>query len=78
MNNKALVFIVHLPSRKVTLVIDYCQELEAAETEVVLDEEDEPEDGCGEEESIDAVEDASVAGEHGAGVLDQKRFNAVE
>ncbi len=44
--------------------------LEAAEAEVVLEEEDEPEDGGGEEEGVDAVEDAAVAGEHGAGVFD--------
>src|ERR1700730_12703965 len=43
--------------------------LEAAEAEVVLDEEDEPEDGGGEEEGVDAVEDAAVAGKHGAGVF---------
>ena len=32
--------------------------------------EDVPEDGCGEEEGVDAVEDSAVAGEHGAGVFD--------
>ena len=40
--------------------------LEAAEAEGVFEEEDEPEDRGGEEEGVDAVEDASVAGEHGA------------
>ena len=44
--------------------------LEAAEAKVVLDEEGEPEDRRGEEEGVDAVEDASVAGEDGAGVFD--------
>jgi len=44
--------------------------LEAAEVEVVLDDEGEPEDGGGEEEGVDAVEDSAVAGEHGSGVLD--------
>ena len=37
---------------------------------MVLEEEGEPEDGGGEEEGVDAVEDAAVAGEHGAGVFD--------
>src|SRR6266853_978980 len=36
--------------------------LKAAEAEIVLEEEGEPEDGCGEEEGVDAVEDAAVAG----------------
>jgi len=44
--------------------------LEAAEVEVVLEDEGEPEDGCGQEEGVDAVEDAAVSGEHGSGVLD--------
>jgi hypothetical protein len=43
---------------------------EAPEAEGVLEEEGEPEDGGGEKESVDAVEDASVAGEHGSGVFD--------
>jgi hypothetical protein len=37
---------------------------------VILEEEDEPEDGGGEEEGVDAVEDATVAGEHAAEVFD--------
>ena len=44
--------------------------LEAAEGEVVADSDDEPEDGRGDEEGVDAVEDAAVAGEDGAGVFD--------
>ena len=36
----------------------------------VFDDEREPEDGSGEEQGVDAVEDAAVAGEHGAGVFD--------
>src|SRR5271170_820967 len=44
--------------------------LEAAEAEVVLEEEDEPKDWSGEEKGVDAVEDAAVTGKHGAGVLD--------
>jgi len=44
--------------------------LEAAQAEGFLEEEGEPEDGGGEEEGVDAVEDAAVAGEHGAGVFD--------
>ncbi len=44
--------------------------LEAAEGEVVADGDDEPEDGGGQEEGVDAVEDAAVAGEEGAGVFD--------
>ena len=44
--------------------------LEAAEAEGVFEEESKPEDGSGEEEGVDAVEDASVAGKHGAGVFD--------
>ncbi len=44
--------------------------LEAAEGEVVADGDDEPEDGGGDEEGVDAVEDAAMAGEEGAGVLD--------
>src|SRR6266851_9572462 len=46
------------------------RQLEAAEAEIVLEEEDEPEDGGGEKQGVDAVEDAAVAGEHGAGVFD--------
>src|SRR5579871_730711 len=44
--------------------------LETAQAEGVLEQEDEPKDGGGKQKSIDAVENASVAGEHGAGVLD--------
>jgi hypothetical protein len=44
--------------------------LEAAEVEVVFEEQGEPEDRSGEEERVDAVEDATVAWEHGAGVFD--------
>jgi hypothetical protein len=51
-------------------LIDKGDRLEAAEVEVVFEEEEEPEDGGGEEEGVDAVEDAAVAGEHGAGVFD--------
>ena len=46
------------------------EELEATEAEGVFEEEDVPEDGCGEEEGVDAVEDATVSGEHGSGVFD--------
>src|ERR1700677_4303531 len=44
--------------------------LEAAEVEVVFEDEDEPEDGSGQEQGIDAVEDAAVAWKDGAGVFD--------
>ena len=37
---------------------------------MVLEDEDEPEDGGGEEKGVDAVEDAAVSGKHGAGVFD--------
>ena len=36
----------------------------------MADGDDEPEDGGGDEEGVDAVEDAAVAGKDGAGVLD--------
>src|SRR6266700_1121753 len=42
-----------------TATADSLQGLEAAEAEVVLDDEGEPEDGGGEEEGVDAVEDSS-------------------
>src|ERR1700761_2455276 len=42
---------------------------ETSECEELADDEDEPEDGRGQEEGVDAVEDAAVAGEEGAGVL---------
>ena len=41
-------------------------ELKAAHAEGVLEDEDKPEDGGGEEERVNAVEHASVAGEHGS------------
>src|SRR5580658_148831 len=44
--------------------------LEASECEELADDEDEPQDGGGQEQGVDAVEDAAVAGEQGAGVLD--------
>ena len=44
--------------------------LEPAEAEGVFEEEHTPQDGCGEQQRVDAVEDAAVAGQHGAGVLD--------
>ena len=44
--------------------------LEAAEAEVVLEEQDVPENRRSEEKGVDAVEDATVAGQHGSGVLD--------
>ncbi|MCU1319496.1 MAG: hypothetical protein JWP98_1014 [Edaphobacter sp.] len=37
---------------------------------MVLEDQGEPEDGCGEEEGVDAIEDAAVSGEHGSGVFD--------
>ena len=40
--------------------------LKAAHAEGVFEDEDEPEDRGGEEQGVDAVEHASVAGEHGA------------
>ena len=44
---------------------------------MILEEEDEPEDGGGEEEGMDAVEDAAVAREHGAGVFDACKVQTV-
>ena len=45
-------------------------DLESTETEVVLYQQDVPEDWCCEKEGVDAVEDSTVSGEHGAGVFD--------
>src|SRR5581483_1400956 len=44
--------------------------LEAAQRIELADDEDEPEHGGRQEERVDAVKDAAVAWEHGAGVLD--------
>jgi hypothetical protein len=47
-----------------------CEKLEASEGEVVADGDDEPEDGSSDEEGVDAIENAAVAGQDGAGVFD--------
>lgn len=44
--------------------------LEATEGEVVADCDDKPEDGSGEQESVDAIEDSAVAGKDSTGVFD--------
>ncbi len=48
------------------------QALKPPQPEIVLEQEDVPEDGCCEEQGVNAVEDAAVAGEHGAGIFDAR------